>query len=256
MKLIDLKPTTTKQPPRIFITGTHGTGKTTLVSGAPSPLIFDLEDGSGQIEITRYPWQTDGSAPTFENIKSALTSLESEDHNFRTLIIDSVDTLESIIWNHTCDVESKRGTRHTSIEGFGYGKGYVLALGYVREFLQRLDRLRRLRSMAIVLVGHTHIRLFKNPEGDDYDRFVPRLKENAANAIKEWSDIVGFLKFEEGAGKGDSDVKSKGFSTGRRILHLERTAAFDAKCRYDLDPAIEISGADSWSKLMPRKSKK
>jgi adenylate kinase len=42
-------------PPRVLIYGPPGVGKTTLVSDADA-LFVDVEGGSGQLEVARYPF--------------------------------------------------------------------------------------------------------------------------------------------------------------------------------------------------------
>ena len=53
-----------------------------------------------------------------------------------------------------------------------------------QETLDKLDALRD-RGMSIVILGHTKIASFKNPEGEDYDRFQPDLHKKTAAAFAE-----------------------------------------------------------------------
>jgi len=115
-----------------------------------------------------------------------------------------------------------------------------------RHLCHRLDRLRTQRGMSIVLLGHSVIRVYKNPAGEDFDRFQLRVHEKAAGFLKEWSDVVGYCAHDEWGKKGDDDLRGKGYNTERRLIHLERRAAWDAKTRIPLPREIEMKSEDPW----------
>ena len=62
-------------------------------------------------------------ARTFDDVMQALAALYTEEHGFRTLVVDSVDWLEPLVWAQVCKDQGWK-----SIEDAGYGKGYVNAL--------------------------------------------------------------------------------------------------------------------------------
>ena len=107
------------------------------------------------------------------------------------------------------------------------------------------------RGMNVVMIAHSIVRTFKSPIGADYDRFQPALHDKAAGFLKGWSDIVGRVCHEEVAAKdaGDRSGRAKGFSTGRRMLMLAHSAAFDAKGRGNLPDEVEISIDAPWAPL-------
>jgi len=244
MKLKDLKPSVSSSPKRTVVYGQPGVGKSTLCSGASAPLWLDIEDGAGFINVPRVPFP-DGHATTYAQVLEALDAVLEEEHHFKTLVIDALDRLESLIWDQVCQKNRKK-----TIEGWDFGKGYVIALSTWRDLLARLDRVRKKRDMEIVLIAHSHIKLYVNPEGDDYDRFWLRLNKKAAGLIKEWADVVAFMRFDEGASRMAGGTRAKGYNTGKRFVYTTRRAAFDAKSRIPIADKIEITGAESWEKLM------
>ena len=92
ISLASLNRTTALKPPRILIHGVHGVGKTTFAAGAPDPVFILTEDGLGTLEVPHFPL-----ARTFDEVMQALAALYTEEHAFRTLVVDSVDWLEPLI---------------------------------------------------------------------------------------------------------------------------------------------------------------
>jgi hypothetical protein len=236
-------------PLRFVIYGPEGVGKSTLAAASPNPIWLDIEDGSSRLNVARYQFRDDASGHVPNNyaeVISAIDDLGMNDHPFETLVIDTADRLESLIWKFMMERDKK-----TSIEDYGFGKGFNLAVDEWRALCVRLDRLRSVRRMSVILLAHAQIRTFKNPDGEDYDRYNLRINEKAGGFLKEWSDVAGFACFEEGAAKqiGDKNGRPKGFSTGRRLLKVARTAAFDAKSRIDLPAEVEMDLANPWGPL-------
>ncbi len=245
---------------RFVFYGPEAVGKSSLAACAPEPIFIDCEDGTAQLEVARYPFRDGpgGHVPeSLVEVYKAIEALSKQEHGFKTLVIDTMDALESLLHEHILARDSsksselnKSGKRLDSIESYGYGKGHVVAVEEWRSLMHRLDLLRTTTGMSVVLLGHATIKLYKNPEGEDYDRFQLRVNEKAAGFIKGWADVVGFCSFEEGGGKLDAgQTKAKGWSTGRRLLRFSRTATYDAKSRLALPPELELSPADPWAPL-------
>ena len=241
------------RPLRFVFYGVEGVGKSSVCAAAPSPIFLDLEDGSGHLDVPRYTWRDDdqGHMPaSYEEVKQAVRDLMDAKHDFSTLIIDTADRLEPLIWQYMLDRDCKRtGKKLHSIEDYGYGKGYALAVDEWRAFCASLDMLRLKRGMNIILVAHSYVRLYKNPEGEDFDRYQLRVHDKAAGFLGEWCDVLGFCCFEEGVAKLEEGSRVKGYSTGRRLCKLERTAAYNAKSRIPLPREVELEIGNPWKPL-------
>lgn len=227
-------------PLRILLGGIEGIGKTTWGSKAPKPIFLGVESGSNELDVERFRFDDDGRTEpeSWPEVQSALRDLATLPHDYQTLVIDTVDALEPMLWKTVC-VRGNKG----NIEEFGYGKGYIAALDEWRLFLSDLERLRRDRRMTCILVAHTHIKLFKNPEGDDFDRHELKLHVKAGGLLKEWCDDVLFAHYETYAVKGADEKKAKGLSTGARVVETVRTAAWDAKNRHSLPSTLPLDFA-------------
>jgi hypothetical protein len=219
-------------PLRVLVYGTEGVGKSTFAAGAPSPIFLCGEEGTNHLDVARFP-----KVEQWTDALDAIRVLRSEPHEYKTLVIDTYDSLESPCWAHVSQAAGKR-----DIEDFGYGKGYVAAFGEWQHLFAELEALRRERGMIILTIAHAQIRSFKNPAGADYDRYTLKVHEKAAGLAKEWHDVVLFARHEEYV--RDESGRAKGFSTGARVVHTVRSAAWDAKNRFDLPETLPLNWED------------
>lgn len=245
-------------PKRYIIYGAEGTGKTTLAADAPRPIFFDIEGGSSAVDADRYPFHDgdDGHVPRdYDDVLRAIEDLRTAEHSFRTLVIDTADRLESLLWAWMIRRDSdpsvyKADNPLNQIIDYGYGKGFDRAVDVWRDLAVRLDRLRIARKMEIVFLAHTQVKNYKNPAGSDYDRWIPAMNEKAGGFLKGWSDITGMLAHEETTKAVPGDKRrAKGFSTDVRVLKLAHAAAFDAKGRGNLPSEIDIPVEHPWAPL-------
>jgi hypothetical protein len=222
-------------PYRIVIHGTDGVGKSTFAADAPAPIFLGAEDGTGHLNVARFP-----APESWIDILDAVRTLTNEEHEFKTLVVDSLDWVEPHIWQHVCDAA---GVNTIEDVGGGFGKGYTAALDLWRSFLSALERLQSAKGMHVILIAHSLIKLFKNPEGDDFERYTVKLNDKAAGLCREWSKAVYFANYETFAVK-EKSKRVKGVSTGARLLYAQRTAAYDAKDRYGVPESFPLSWVD------------
>lgn len=219
------------RPPRIFIYGVEGIGKTTFAAGAPSPIFIQTEDGQGALDVARFPM-----ASSVDDVRAALTTLYTEDHAFGTVVLDSADWLEQIIAK---DVESKHEAKDLA-----YGKGALKQAEIWQELLAGFNALRNDRGMAVVLIGHSQIKRFDSPETEPYDRYTPKLQERSNALVREWADAVLFANYRTVIKKEDAGFNkthARGIGTGERLLHTAEKPAYMAKNRYAFPESLPLS---------------
>lgn len=225
-------------PERTVLIGTEGVGKSTFGATAPSPIFLASEEGINHLSVKAFP-----EPQSAQDLFDAIAELSELPHPYQTLVVDTVDWLEPILVTKLC---ARNGWE--SIESPGFGKGQVALVEEWRTVLSRLDQLRRARGMEIILLAHAQVKTFANPTGPDYSRYELALSKGASALIKQWADAVLFADYEDLMvnAKGEivagvsNKVKVKGISTGRRVLHTQRTAAWDAKNRYGLPPVLPL----------------
>lgn len=225
-----------QKPLRVVLYGVEGVGKTTFGSDAPEPIFLCAEDGTAHLDVARFP-----EPQCWQDALDAIDALLTEEHDFKTLVVDTADWLERLCWDHVCKKAGK-----ADIESFAYGKGYVAALQEWRVLTSRLDALRDKRGMHIVILAHAHVRTQKGVlEGqDDWDRFELKMHKGVAGYLKEWADVVLFAQWEEYT--REVKGRARGISTGARVIFTERRAAYDAKNRFGLPHQLPLSWVDFW----------
>lgn len=239
------------EPFRYFFYGPAGVGKSTLAADAPSPIFLDANKASGRLDVARYQFRDGDDGHLMESLAechAAVEDLIANDHAYKTVVLDTAGDIESLLWKQMCDAApaDKSGHRPKNIEDFGYGKGYSNAVDEWRRLLHRLDVLRLRRTVDVIILDHCVVNTFKNPLGDDYDRYQPKIDKKAAVALIGWADVVGFCCFEEGGAKATARDRARGWSTGQHLIRLERSAAWDAKRRLGMPETVEMTLESPW----------
>lgn len=241
-------------PNRYVIHGVEGWGKTTFGAHFPKPLFIQTRQETGLEtlidagrlgEIPHFPECMD-----WPTLLGSIDALTEEAHEYKTFVLDTLNGAERLCHEHVCtrDFGGEWGDK-----GFAsYGKGTLVSLGDWREFLGKLDRLRFEKRMTVVLLCHTKVATFKNPEGPDFDRYQPDCSKETWSLTHKWSDVVLFGNYEvivAGGTLGDaSKAGRKGKAAGQRqsrMLYTERHASYDAKNRLGLPEEIEMGSTPS-----------
>lgn len=227
-----IKNSSVKKFPRIFIYGVPGIGKTTYAAKFPKPVFICTEDGAGELEIDRFP-----IVQNLDQFTAHLNSVAKGEHDYKTLVIDSVDWLQGIIFDKVAEESGK-----PSFADIPYGKGFDAAVEKIGTITDTLDTIMYTRHMSIVLVGHSTVKTYNNPDGENYDRYQPDLHQKILAPIVEWADLVGFVNYDIYTKKDSSgDIKAQG--SGARTLYLEQRPAYVAKNRYHISEPLAFEVA-------------
>lgn len=232
ISLSSLRSSKSTNPPIILIYGVDGVGKTSLAAEFPDALYVPT---AGERTPEGIDLPTPGIIETFNDLKGVFGELLTEDHEFKTVIVDSLDGLEPLMHAETCvrigatSIDSNDKGSPTS-----FGRGYVEADVEWNEFMGACRALAE-RGVAVVLLAHPEIVRFDSPITDPYARYQVKLHKRAAALVREQSDIVAFINYRVSIKtKEVAPKKEVAHAEGgkERIIHLTEAAGFVAKSRY------------------------
>ena len=216
-------------PVRAVVYGTEGIGKSTLAAAFPAPVILDTEEGTHHLDVARV------SIGSWDELRAAIAELGGGRGEFRTVVIDSADWAERLLVEHLLAEHKQK-----SIEGFGFGKGYTLLAEGFGRLLTQCDALIGV-GLNVVFVAHSKVQRTSPPDmADGFDRYELKLTKQTAPLLKEWCDLLAFCNYKTAVTEG-SDGRKKATGGKRRLMHLERAAAWDAKNRYGLDAELPMA---------------
>ena len=227
-------------PPRILIYTIPGWGKSTLAASMPSPVFIDIEDGLSGLSVDSFP-----VPERYEQVEEYMRALINEDHKYKTVVVDTLSSLEKLIFAKVCKDHNKE-----SVESFGYAKGYVYAMQYWNKIIDGMDRLRK-KGVAPVLLAHSEIKTINDPIVDAYDKYILRLHRHPAAMITQWADNIFFgthktVVTKQGEGFNQT---AKGIGQGERVVFTEERPAFTAKSRMALPFEIDVPKTNGWSAI-------
>ena len=217
---------------RTMIYGSAGVGKSTLLALAPKVLILDLEGGTREMDVPRI-----SGIETFGQLRSVLANDALFDE-FDMIGIDTLSKVEILAKQEVFDTtRTSDGSTATSLEAYGYGKGYQYVYDMCRLVLQDMERQLR-RGKHITCVAHDTTSKVPNPNGEDYIRFEPRLqslrsgKSDVRDLFVENSDHVIFVGYDVAVTKD-----GKGRGAGTRTIFTTEKPTHIAKVR---KPGVSI----------------
>lgn len=220
------------RPHFIALYGPGGVGKSTLGASAPSAIFLGTDDGTDHMDVARIP-----APKTWADVKAAVSALTFEEHDFKSLVIDTVNGLEPLVHAHICREANVKSIE--DVDG-GFGKGYVRAEEEWIEFFRSLKRLRE--KMNVIILGHAKIKPTDDIyQGERYDRYILKMHERAADIVLESVDCMFFANYEQVASKEKGAKKAKMRGEGRRRMFTEQRPAFVAKNRFDLPFEMDLS---------------
>ncbi len=236
-------------PPRLVIYGPPKIGKTSLAAEFPSPVFLMTEDGTpAGLDIIGQ------RVNSFTELMAWLEALGTQEHTFQTVVLDNLSDIQRFVYDETCARGDDKGNKKSRIEDFGYGKGYVYALSVWQELLDCLNWLRGERKLGFILLAHSTVTRFDDPETVSYSRYQLDIHDKAATLIHKSVDAILMVK-------RDITIKEedKGFNAKRAVaaggnhpwICCEDRAAFLAGNRLGLPARVLYKRGEGFSALAP-----
>ena len=219
-------------PRRTLLHASHGIGKTIFASKWPRPILLPTEDGFSHVDIT--------ATKKLEKSRDLWSALiECVDSDYETIVIDSVDWLERIIWNELDEEGSK----------MDFGKGNLEAAKRLGEILKVCDKARD-AGKHILLIGHTQQIRIEHPNGMSWDQMAVNLSKNCRAMVSEWCDEMLYAEMDMVVDQKQESfgrTRNVGIDKGCRVLHTVGKPAFQAKNRVPgLPEKFDLSDAEAY----------
>lgn len=226
------------KPPRSIIYGTEGVGKSLFAASAPNPIFLPTENGLDAIKVDAFPL-----LKSWAEVQDAIGVLINEDHEYETVVLDSADWLEPLIFQQVA-YDHNLPAYDSNAPALAYGRGARAAADYVRTMLDGFDVLRDEKGMGVIIIAHSQVKRFDDPTTDAYDRYMLDLNKESASVMTEWCDVLGFAAFkvsvkEENVGIGTK--KKRGLGSGERLLFTQEKPAYKAKSRWSIPAEIPLN---------------
>lgn len=247
---IDLKSLSKPRADRPIIAtlfGDGGMGKTTLAAMFPKPVFIRTEDGTaslvGHDDALLFPL-----AASSQDVLDGIEALATQDHDRRTLVIDSITQLATMIEAEIVAADPK--AKSINQAGGGYGAGYSAAAEKHRMIREWAGTLAYERGMNVIFIGHADTETLDLPDMDAYARYTVRMHKKSIPHYTDNVDLVGFIRLKTRT-RGDGD-KKRAISTGEREIICYPQASNVSKNRFGISEPIpfDLSGGNPFAQYI------
>lgn len=241
------------KPAIITVAGEAGLGKTTFAASFPKPIFMQAEEGLQSIPSDGRP---DAFPPyrgveDVENTWKDLAALIQEDHEYKTLVIDSVTSLEELFIEHVV-ASDPRGAKNIAQAAGGYGAGFRMVASMHQRIRKAAGILRDRKGMHVVFIAHTETENIDPPDGTPYSRLSLRLNKRSRQPYIDNVDAVALITLETYRKTSDGERPDKAISDGTRVMKLTSSAAHVSKNRYGItEDLILTPGINPLAQYIP-----
>lgn len=225
-----------QRPVIMTLFGEGGMGKTTLAAMMPNPVFIRTEDGTASLAgnegVSLFPL-----AAKSQDVFDAIEALASQQHDFKTLVLDSITQLGTMIESEIVAADPK--AKSINQAGGGYGAGYNTAAEMHRRVREWAGALAYDKGMNIVFIGHADTETLDLPDSDPYARYTIRMHKKSIPHYTDNVDLVGFIRLKTYlTGTGD---KKRAVSTADREIICHPQASSVTKNRFGIDKPVPFT---------------
>lgn len=257
------KPADSPSAPIITVVGSPGTGKSSFGGTFPNAIYMQgetagtvFESWAPEVQPTMLPEiprpaRDDAGnirVSAYDIVKEQMRQLATAEHDFKTLVVDSVTALNS---KFEQEIMLRYGTTTVADAAGGFHKGFAELQGMHADFIYWCEMLRKRKGMAVVFLAHCGIQKIKaSPdEGSEYSVYALDMHKDSAALYVNNSDAVYYIKKEtfvtgqQTNKQGQTTKFGRAMQTGERILITTgdgRQGYVSAKCRYSAPAELPL----------------
>ncbi len=189
----------------LLVFGQNKLGKSTWASGAEGALFLATEPGLNSLDVYQVP------IPTWEELLEASAEIAEGKHQFKTIIIDTVDNAYKLCSEH---INKKFKVSHES--DLSYGKGFALVTSEFQRVLTKLAFL----PYGLFLISHSQEKEIETRTGK-YIKTVPTLPDKARKIVLGMVDMILFCDLEVSTDENGKQVV-------RRVMRTKPSLYYEA----------------------------
>lgn len=219
------------KPPRLLVWGAPGVGKSTFASQAPDALFICGENRTDHLDISRL------HVSTWAEVMGALSELVQSDHPYKTVVFDTVDSLEILL---LAAIAEEAGVESHEDIGGGFAKFRTPMKRKWKVFMKAVDMLTE-AGIQCILLAHSKAETYNPPEGEPYDRLVLQMDKAGGNYLMESVDLVGYAKFKVFTTKDKNARTAKATTSGKRSVQFKYHPAYATKQGVPCADEVDLS---------------
>lgn len=225
-------------PLKEIIYGDNGVGKTTLAASGKKPIISDMEGNCNHIDAPKI------RIYSIEEHKEFLRELLSQQHDYKTLVVDSLDSIESMI--------SEKLNKTYSSNELSYGKDKAKWVSEINELIDLYEKLSTRKGMNIIFTAHWKVKAANNPMVEQYDRYDLRINEHMRTGFCNWVQCILLamkeVQLEESKSSGFGKKRAKNIE--RRVLYTRGSPTYYGKNVFNLPEKMPMDWGELTSNIM------
>jgi len=210
-----------------LVYGPSKIGKSTWCSNAEKALFLATEPGLNALEVYQ------SNITCWEDLLQACQEIAEGKHDFKTIIIDTVDNAYRMCSDYMC---KKFKVEHES--DLGYGKGYALINNEFQRVLTKLAFL----PYGLIMISHSQEREIETRTGK-MTRIVPTIPEKARKMVTGLVDLILYCDLDMKTGEDGKPIWS-------RVMRTKPSPNYDAGDRTGKLPEMIPLDFPSFQKLL------
>jgi hypothetical protein len=276
MALRAIKPKAVEKRLKALFYGSAGVGKTTASIQFPRPYLIDTEKGAENDQYVKMLEKTGGvifQTTDFDELITEVKSLLTENHEYKTLIIDPL----TILYNDLIDKSAaalKAASKEKDATGTEFGRHYGEANKKMKHLCNLLLRL----DMNVIITSHAKTQYSDNMKslGDTYDCYkkLDYIFDLVFEIQKRATDRVGIVKktriesftdneqfpfsYDSIADKYgrsvlERDAKPEVLATPEQVIELKRLIELLKVSEDDVQKWKDKAGAETFDEMQSEK---